>query len=108
VARKVFILDSAKADYSAIKQHVKKEFGDQSWAKTHKAFKDALTHIARSPEMGLDLEELKSVGILTFRSKLVDQTRIIYEFDDTSVVIHMFIHTRRDFTRHLLDRVLGV
>jgi toxin ParE1/3/4 len=107
VPRKALILDAAKSDYKAIKQHVKREFGDACWETSHKAFLDALDHIKQSPEMGLDLDELKFLGITAFRSKLVNQTRIIYEFDDANIIIHMFIHTRRDFTSHLLNRVLG-
>lgn len=107
MARSALILDSAKAEYKAIKQHVRREFGESSWEKTHGAFKEAISLIKQSPEIGLDIEELSALGISTFRSKLVDQTRIIYEFDDVNVIIHMFIHTRRDFGSHLLNRVLG-
>lgn len=107
VARNAVILDSAKFEYKAIKQHVRREFGEASWAKTQGAFKEAITLIKHSPEIGLEIDELSALGITIFRSKLVGQTRIIYEFDDVNVIIHMFIHTRRDFRSHLINRVLG-
>lgn len=107
MARNALILDSAKSEYKAIKQHVKREFGEASWDKTHAAFKGAIALIKHAPEMGVEIDELTALGITAFRSKLVGQTRIIYEFDDVNVLIHMFIHTRRDFRSHLINRVLG-
>ncbi|MBT2766894.1 type II toxin-antitoxin system RelE/ParE family toxin [Stenotrophomonas sp. ISL-67] len=105
--RNVLLLDSAKSEFKAIRQYVRKEFGNASWDKARRAFLDAIDLIERSPEMGSDVDELRGLGIAAFRSKLVGQTRIIYEFDDANVIIHMFIHTRRDFRTHLLSRVLG-
>jgi hypothetical protein len=31
---------------------------------------------------------------------------VIYEFDDQTVLVHLFIHTRRHFRTHLQQRVL--
>ena len=38
---------------------------------------------------------------------LFPETRIVYEYDDTEVLAHMFIHTMRDFRTHLLKRLFN-
>lgn len=46
------------------------------------------------------------MGLPHFRKRLLRQTRVIDEFDDQTVVVHLFIHTRRHFRTHLQPRVL--
>eukprot|EP01031_Cornospumella_fuschlensis_P022633 gene22633-27602_t len=41
------------------------------------------------------LEELRALGLPHFRQRLLRQTRVIDEFDDQTVVVHLFIHTRQ-------------
>lgn len=106
--RQILILESAKTELRLLKARVKREFGESAWADANSAFKNAFQLICDNPEIGLELEELKTLGIPSFRSKLVQQTRIVYEYDDQKVVVHMFIHTRRDFAAHLHQRVLNV
>jgi len=108
VPRQVLILESAKAEFRLLKSRVKREFGEFAWANVNAEFKSALQLIRDNPEIGLELEELKALGVPSFRSKLVQQTRVVYEFDDYKVLVHMFIHTRRDFAAHLRQRVLNV
>lgn len=60
------------------------------------------------PEAGAEIDELKELFQEPFRIRLVRQTRIVYEYDDKEVLIHMFIHTMRDFRAHLLKRLLKV
>jgi plasmid stabilization system protein ParE len=107
MARRFIILDAAKPDFRDIKRYVKSKFGVTVWNEVNQEFKDTIKQIAGNPEAGTQLEELKSLGLDNFRQRLVRQTRVIYEFNDIEVLVHMFIHTRRDFRNHLEKRVLG-
>lgn len=53
--------------------------------------------------MGID--ELKALGTTHFKNTLVRRTRRVYEFDDSLVITHMCIGTRRDFRSHLFQRL---
>jgi toxin ParE1/3/4 len=56
--------------------------------------------------IGNTIDELKELGVTNIKYALVRQTRVVYEFDDDMVLIHMFISTRRDFRAHLFKRLL--
>ena len=107
MARRLIILDVAKPDFRDIKRYVKSKFGDTIWNEVNQEFKDTIKQIAGNPEAGTPLEELGALGLDNFRKSLVRQTRIIYEFNDVEVLVHMFIHTRRDFRNHLEKRILS-
>lgn len=107
MTRNAVILQGAKTDFREIKAYVKKQFGDSVWAQVNQELKDAIRYIAENPMLGTRLEELGLLGYDHFRKTLVRQTRVIYEFDDQQVVVHMFIHTRRDFKTHLEQRLLA-
>jgi hypothetical protein len=51
---------------------------------------------------------LGELGQENFRTRLVRQARIVYEYDDKEVLVHMFIHTKRDFRAHLMGRLFNV
>ena len=104
--RKAVILDSAKAEFRDIQQYVRQEFGAPVWNTVNAEYKKALQTIQRHPEMGHGIAELQELGITHIRYALVRQTRMVYEFDDRLVIIHMFISPRRDFRRHLFARLL--
>lgn len=108
MTRKVIILNVAKPDFREIKTHVKSQFGDAVWNEVNQEFKVALNNIALNPEAGKEVEELKDLGIENFRIRLVRQTRIVYEYDEQEVVVHMFVHTKRDFRAHLMRRLFNV
>jgi toxin ParE1/3/4 len=105
VPRNFIILDSAKAEFKDIKSYVKRDFGDFIWNKVNAEYKAAFNLIKDNPESGSPIEELKEIGLLNVKYRLVRQTRVVYEFDDQVIVIHMFIHTKRDFTTHLFKRL---
>lgn len=105
--RRIAVLDSAKNEFKDIKKYVKKEFGDSVWNTVNAEYKDALRRIRNNPEIGHPLDELKELGIASFKYTLVRQTRVVYEFDENLVLIHMFIHTRRDFRTHLFKRLFN-
>lgn len=107
MARRLIILDVAKPDFRDIKGYVKSKFGDTVWNEVNQEFKNTIKEIAGNPAAGTQLEELKSLGLDNFRQRLVRQTRVIYEFNDVEVLVHMFIHTRRDFRNHLEKRILS-
>ncbi len=107
MTRNAVILQGAKTDFREIKAYVKKQFGDSVWVEVNQELKDTIRHIAENPMLGTRLEELGLLGYDHFRKTLVRQTRVVYEFDDRQVVVHMFIHTRRDFKTHLEQRLLA-
>ena len=106
--RKVIILNVAKPDFRDIKTYVKAQFGDAVWNDVNEEFKTAINNIALNPEAGKEVEELKELGQGNFRTRLVRQIKIVYEYDDKEVLVHMFIHTKRDFRDHLMRRLFNV
>jgi toxin ParE1/3/4 len=108
MSRKVIILDVAKPDFREIKTYVLSQFGNGVWNEVLEEFKTTINNIGLYPEAGAEIEELKELIQENFRIRLVRQTRIVYEYDDKKVLVHMFIHTMRDFRAHLLKRLLNV
>lgn len=106
MTRGAVIVQGAKADFLDIKHYVKKEFGDLVWAEVNQEFKNTLRQIAINPLLGSPIDELELLGFENFRKTLVRQTRVIYEYNPELVVVHLFIHTRRDFKTHLERRLL--
>jgi len=107
MTRNAVILHGAKADFREIKKNVKKQFGDLVWATVNQEFKDNIKLIIANPLLGTHIDELGSFGYDNYRKTLVRQTRLIYEFDSQQVIIHMFIHTKRDFKTHLEKRLFA-
>jgi toxin ParE1/3/4 len=107
MTRHAVVLDGAKADFREIKGNVKKNFGDLVWATVNQEFKNAVQHITTHPLSGARIEELGQLGCDNYRQTLVRQTRVVYEFDRERVIIHFFIHTRRDFKTQLEKRLLA-
>jgi plasmid stabilization system protein ParE len=108
MSRKVIILNVAKPNFREIKTYLKSQFGDAVWNDVSEEFKTTINNIALNPEAGKEVEELKELGQENFRTRLVRQTRIVYEYDDKEVLVHMFIHTKRDFRAHLMRRLFNV
>jgi toxin ParE1/3/4 len=107
VTRSAVILDGARADFREIKKYVKMQFGDSVWAEVNQEFKDAIKHIATNPILGTPIDELGFLGYENFRKTLVRQTRVVYEFSSQRLIVHLFIHMRRDFKTHLESRLLA-
>lgn len=107
MSRRIVILDSAKEEFKDIKKYVKREFGDSVWNTVNAEYKDAFKLIKENPQIGSHIDELKELGITNVKYALVRQTRIVYEFDENLIIVHMFIGTRRDFRAHLLKRLFN-
>lgn len=107
MTRNAVILDGAKADFREIKTYVRQQFGDLVWAEVNQEFKDTIKHIAANPLLGTRIEELGALGYDNYRKTLVRQSRVVYEFDSQQLIVHMFIHTKRDFKTHLEKRLLA-
>ena len=107
-SRKVIILDAAKVDFRAIKRYVKKDFGDIVWDEVNVEFKDAIRKIGLNAEGGKTVEELEGMGGENFKMRLVRQTKIVYEYDNDKVLVHMFIHSNMDFRTHLFNRIFNM
>ena len=107
MTRRAVVLDGAKADFRDIKKRVRQQFGDLVWADVNQEFKDAIRRITANPLLGTRIEELGELGYDNFRKTLVRQTRVIYEFDTQLLIVHMFVHTKRDFKTHLAKRLLA-
>jgi toxin ParE1/3/4 len=106
--RKVVILNVAKPDFREIKTYVVAQFGMAVWNEVFEEFKITIDNIGLYPEAGKEIEELEELVQENFRIRLVRQTRIVYEYDHNEVLIHMFIHTLRDFRTHLLKRLFNM
>ena len=107
MTRHAIILHGAKADFRDIKSYVKKQFGDLVWAQVNQEFKDAIQHITANPLLGSRIDELGALVYDNYRKTLVRQTQVVYEFDSQQLIVHMFIHTKRDFRTHLEKRLLA-
>jgi toxin ParE1/3/4 len=107
MTRQALVLDGAKADFREIKKRVRQQFGDLVWADVNQEFKDTIRHITANPLLGTRIDELGELGYDNFRKTLVRQTRVVYEFDNQRLIVHMFIHTKRDFKTHLEKRLLA-
>lgn len=107
MTRNAIILNGAKADFREVKKYVKKQFGDLIWAEVNQEFKDTIKRICTNPLFGTRIDELGPFGYENYRKTLVRQTRLVYEFDSQQVIVHMFIHTKRDFKTHLEKRLLA-
>ncbi len=107
MTRNVVILDGAKADFREIKKNVRKQFGDLVWAEVNQEFKNTVNLIGSNPLLGTHIDELGSFGYDNYRKTLVRQTRVVYEFDHQNVIIHLFIHTNRNFKTYLEKRLLS-
>jgi toxin ParE1/3/4 len=105
--RKVIILDGAKPDFREIRKYVLSTFGEVVWSEVNQEFKNTISSIGLNPEAGKSIENLKDLGVINFRLRLVRQTRIVYEYDEKQVLIHMFIHTKKDFRSHLMKRLFS-
>ncbi|MFM2087810.1 MAG: hypothetical protein RLZZ237_2679 [Pseudomonadota bacterium] len=106
MTRRIVILDSAKEEFRDIKAYVKRQFGDTIWSTVNAEYKHSFQLIKANPKIGHVIDGLRELGTSNIRYTLVRQTRIVYEFDDSLVLIHMFISTKRDFRTHLFKRLL--
>ena len=107
VPRKIFILDSAMGEFKDIKAYVNNKFGASAWNSANAEYKKAIQQIKENSHLGSYIDELKDLGMTNIKYILVRQTRVVYEFDDNLVLVHMFIDTKRDFREHLLKRLLA-
>jgi plasmid stabilization system protein ParE len=107
MTRKAIILNGAKADFLEIRNYVRRQFGDLVWAEVNQEFKDTIKNIAANPLLGTHIEELGALGYEQYRKTLVRQSRVIYEIDSKQIIVHMFIHTKRDFKTHLEKRLIA-
>ena len=107
MTRTAVILDGVKADFREIKKYIKRQFGDLVWIEVNQEFKETIRQLTINPMLGTYIDELAGLGFENFRRTLVRQTRVIYEFDSKRLIIHMFIHTKRDFKTHLVNRLLA-
>jgi plasmid stabilization system protein ParE len=106
--RKVIILNVAKSDFKEIKNYLRDQFGENVWKEVNQELQNTIRNIGLNAESGKRVEELSELGQDNFRTRLVRQTKIVYEYDEKEVLIHMFIHAKRDFRTHLLKRLFNI
>lgn len=106
MSRKVVVLASAKHDFAEVKRYIRNDFGAHVWNTINQEYKAAIRQIGEQPQLGSQIDDLMELGISNIRCILVRQTRIIYEYDDELVLIHMFLHTRRNFRTQLFNRLV--
>jgi toxin ParE1/3/4 len=80
--------------------------GVRCWNAVNAEYKKAIQRIKKSSRAGSAIDKATEVGITNVKYVLVRQTKIVYEFDEIQVLVHMFINTKRDFRTHLLKRLL--
>lgn len=102
----VKILDSAKSDLKSLREKTTLKFGNSVWLELSQKFKDAFAIISVFPLIGLIPEEVEMLGIRNIRQILVNQTRVIYQTNETDIYIHMFVDTKRDFETVLYERLI--
>jgi plasmid stabilization system protein ParE len=107
VARQIVVLDSAKEEFKEIKKYIKEDFGSSIWSIINSEYKSAFALIKINPEAGSPIDELREVGVANIKYILVRQTRVVYEFNESMVLIHMFVSTKKDFRTHLLKRLFS-
>lgn len=106
MSHRIIILDVAKPDFRQIRAYVKAQFGEEVWGEVNLEFKAVIKNIGLNPQAGRGIDELADLGEDRFRFRLVRQTKIVYEYDESNVLIHMFIHSRQDFRAYLMRRLL--
>jgi toxin ParE1/3/4 len=102
----VHVLASAKEDFRRIKAWVKAKHGEAVWLAVNQQFKATLADIGQHPLAGVVTEEAQALGLEHIRQRLVGQTRVIYQFENNQVHVHMFVSTLRDFMSQLAGRLL--
>ncbi len=107
MAFRIVIIDGAKEEFKDIKKYLKTQFGGNVWAEVNLEYKECIKKIKSNPHAGNNIDALKDIGITNIKYSLVRQTRVVYEFDDELIVIHMFISTKRDFKSHLMKRLFS-
>lgn len=81
--------DVAKSGFREIRTYIKSQFGDAAWNDVNEELKTTISDIALNPAAGKELEKLRELGQENFRMRLVRQTRIVYEYDDKVVLVHI-------------------
>lgn len=109
MAYTVNLLDVASEDILRMDAYVRSKWGDAVADKSYRALMDRLALLASRPLMGVECDELASVGILDFRIFTHQQhTKVLCQIDDinNALFVHMVYSSRQDFQALLLDRLL--
>lgn len=104
MARIVF-LERARTDYQEIKNAFKARHSAARFQQFKQAFKHLYVDMERYPMAGVVPDEASLLG-LKIRQRIVEQVRVIYQVEDETIYVHMFIPTQRDFLAHLTERLL--
>jgi toxin ParE1/3/4 len=102
------ILDVAKSNFREIKSYVESQLSETVWNELNQEFKATIADIRFYPEVGEVDEALHDLREENFGLRLVRQSRIVYEYDDKQVLVHMFVRTKRDFRTHIIKRILSI
>jgi hypothetical protein len=75
------------------------------WAEVNQEFKTTIKYLTANPLLGTRIAELGALGYDSYSNTFARQTRVVYEFDSLQFIVHMFVHTKRDFKTHLENRL---
>lgn len=110
MSKKSFLVlwsDSAESDLTEILQYILQRNPENLEAIFTKLESEA-KQLNRFPERGRVIPELAEQYITNYRERIVDSWRSIYKIMGDQVLIAAVIDGRRDFSDHLLKRILRV
>ena len=105
--RRVVITDDARQDLAALYDYI----ADTSSPAHADRIADRLLVLAASlaqyPERGSRPRELATLGHLQYRQVMFKPWRLIYDVDESRVVVYLIADARRDMRGLLAQRLLG-
>ncbi len=69
-------------------------------------FEDKISNLSYFPEIGRIVPELEKQNILHYRELIEGNYRIIYEIQETKVIVHTIIDARRNFEELIIRKLL--
>ena len=104
---RIIVLQSAQADFNALRSDLKARHTAAAHAQFILAFRQLFADLKAYPDSGAPIEAAREVG-MDVRQRLCEDIRVVYHHDRAhdTVYIRMFLPTRRDFLTHLTTRIL--
>jgi len=105
---RIVFLRSAEQDLKVLRAYIVRNFGHSVWQACYSKIKDAVTGLKDFPLCGSMPDELQSLSLTQYRQVISGMNRIIYEYRQGTVYIHVVCDTRKDMLTLLRERLLLV
>lgn len=102
---KVYFLAGAEEDLKDLRRYLLHVFGEGAWRESYARIKEAIGLLQKTPKIGSIPEELIDLQFGHYRQVVSGKNRILYEFREEALYIHIICDVRRDM-RALLARRL--